>query len=366
MPREYCVQRFVSITAVYQFEKIAINLMGPLPETPTGNTNLLIVCDNFSKWVELLALPDIRTETVAEHPKSRVAIARTALLVCCQMESNTLFSRNAVALGNQGRYAIGWPPCRRPILVFHFRRTGRFLPSDGCFLGLVVMDSDDVGKPSPKRSKHSNAEYFCAVPHCSNRSESGGSLHFHRFPANASRSKAWTHAIRRETGENFIVTSNTRVCSVHFRSADYRTVGRLSGDARQRVRLENDAVPSVFAWKPLSRATLEREARAEARKARETAAAERTVVKVTTDPVEVSVEAEIEVSSASPEEVRSRTPDEPVEVRSSPLAEPEKFNLAIPCPRHWTTTISFDGCICIVRLELLIGLRSWRRRMRCC
>ena len=265
----------------------------------------------------------------------------------------TLFSRNAVALGNQGRYAIGWPPCRRPILVFHFRRTGRrFLPSDGCFLGLVVMDSDDVGEPSPKRSKHSNAGYFCAVPHCSNRSESGGSLHFHRFPANASRSKAWTHAIRRETGENFTVTSNTRVCSVHFRSADYRTVGRLSGDARQRVHLENDAVPSVFAWKPLSRATLEREARAEARKARETAAAERTVVKVTTDLVEVSVEAEIEVSSASPEEVRSRTPDEPVEVRSSPLAAPVQVSKVQPCQ---TPPPSLDHDYLVRRLHCAAG-----------
>ena len=41
--------------------------MGPLPETPTGNKHLLVVCDYFSKWVELLALPDIRAETVAER-----------------------------------------------------------------------------------------------------------------------------------------------------------------------------------------------------------------------------------------------------------------------------------------------------------
>ena len=55
------------IAAAYPFEKIAIDLMGPLAETPTGNKHLLVVCDYFSKWVELLALPDIRAETVAER-----------------------------------------------------------------------------------------------------------------------------------------------------------------------------------------------------------------------------------------------------------------------------------------------------------
>ena len=55
------------IAAACPFEKIAIDLMGPLPETPTGNKHLLVVCDYFSKWVELLALPDIRAETVAER-----------------------------------------------------------------------------------------------------------------------------------------------------------------------------------------------------------------------------------------------------------------------------------------------------------
>ena len=50
------------IAAAYPFEKIAIDLMVPLPETLTGNKHLLVVCDYFSKWVELLALPDIRAE----------------------------------------------------------------------------------------------------------------------------------------------------------------------------------------------------------------------------------------------------------------------------------------------------------------
>ena len=41
--------------------------MDPLPETPTDNKHILVVCDYFSKWIALFALPDIRAETVAER-----------------------------------------------------------------------------------------------------------------------------------------------------------------------------------------------------------------------------------------------------------------------------------------------------------
>ena len=62
--------------------------------------------------------------------------------------------------------------------------------------------------------------YCCCVPLCSNRSRLDPSLSFHRFPVE-SRSglrKAWIHAIRRE---KFAVTSNTRVCSAHFKDEDF-------------------------------------------------------------------------------------------------------------------------------------------------
>ena len=41
---------------------------------------------------------------------------------------------------------------------------------------------------------------------------------------------AWIHAIRRDVGKDFKVTSNTRVCSAHFRASDYR-VSAYAGTA---------------------------------------------------------------------------------------------------------------------------------------
>ena len=46
-------------------ERIALDLMGPLPKTESGNRWILVVGDYHTKWVEAYALPDARAETVA-------------------------------------------------------------------------------------------------------------------------------------------------------------------------------------------------------------------------------------------------------------------------------------------------------------
>lgn len=46
-------------------ERIALDLMGPLPKTESGNQWILVVGDYHTKWVEAYALPDARAETVA-------------------------------------------------------------------------------------------------------------------------------------------------------------------------------------------------------------------------------------------------------------------------------------------------------------
>ena len=61
--------------------------------------------------------------------------------------------------------------------------------------------------------------------------------------------------IRRDEGEYFTVTSNTRVCSRHFREEDYT----ISEDGKgKRTVFRKGAVPSVFKWtaKKRSRSTL--------------------------------------------------------------------------------------------------------------
>ena len=47
-------------------DRLATDLLGPLPETPRGNRYVLVVTDHFSKWVEVLPVPDQTAKTVAD------------------------------------------------------------------------------------------------------------------------------------------------------------------------------------------------------------------------------------------------------------------------------------------------------------
>ena len=47
-------------------EKIAIDIVGPLPKTENGNEYIMVVSDYFTKWVEAYAIPDHTAQTVAD------------------------------------------------------------------------------------------------------------------------------------------------------------------------------------------------------------------------------------------------------------------------------------------------------------
>ncbi|KAL7841546.1 hypothetical protein SRHO_G00252370 [Serrasalmus rhombeus] len=53
------------IRATYPFERVGIDIVGPLPITPRENQYILVVADYFSKWCEAFALKNQEADTVA-------------------------------------------------------------------------------------------------------------------------------------------------------------------------------------------------------------------------------------------------------------------------------------------------------------
>lgn len=47
-------------------ERVAVDILGPLPTSLKGNSYVLIVGDYFSKWMEAYPLKDQKAETVAD------------------------------------------------------------------------------------------------------------------------------------------------------------------------------------------------------------------------------------------------------------------------------------------------------------
>lgn len=55
----------VSVHTGYPMQKVATNILGPLPETLGGNSYVLVVADYFTCWVEAFPIPNQEATTVA-------------------------------------------------------------------------------------------------------------------------------------------------------------------------------------------------------------------------------------------------------------------------------------------------------------
>ncbi len=82
---------------------------------------------------------------------------------------------------------------------------------------------------------------YCCVPLCDTSSRFNSVVSFHTFPLDKETSKKWIHYIRRE---DFNITTNTRVCSRHFKSDDLIEPSTPTG----RRLLKKGAVPTLFEW----------------------------------------------------------------------------------------------------------------------
>lgn len=55
-----------TITAGYPTQIMAVDLLGPLPESRNGNSYIMVVGDYFSRWMEALPIPNQEASTVVE------------------------------------------------------------------------------------------------------------------------------------------------------------------------------------------------------------------------------------------------------------------------------------------------------------
>ena len=56
-----------TITAGYPTQIMAVDLLGPLPESDNGNSYVMVVGDYFTRWMEALPIPNQEAETVANN-----------------------------------------------------------------------------------------------------------------------------------------------------------------------------------------------------------------------------------------------------------------------------------------------------------
>ena len=61
-----------SIQPGYPMQLVAMDLLGPLPESNHKNSYILVVADYFTRWTEAYALPNQEAETVARKVVGKI------------------------------------------------------------------------------------------------------------------------------------------------------------------------------------------------------------------------------------------------------------------------------------------------------
>lgn len=101
---------------------------------------------------------------------------------------------------------------------------------------------------------------YCSVPLCTHSSGEQAErkqlmnerISFHSFPdlqTDKERARQWITKIKRDPGVNFVINTNTKICSKHFTPEDFVYGGGIP--LAPRRLLKKTAVPSIFPWSNL-------------------------------------------------------------------------------------------------------------------
>jgi hypothetical protein len=74
-------------------DRLATDILGPLPLTPRGNQYILVPTDHFTKWVEIMSIPDQTAQTCAEKLLNAV-ISRYGCPVTIHTDQGRNFESN--------------------------------------------------------------------------------------------------------------------------------------------------------------------------------------------------------------------------------------------------------------------------------
>ena len=78
-----------SLSVGAPLDRLSMDILGPLPQTPRGNNYILVVNDCFTKWVEVFAVPDETAPTCA-----RVILNEVICRYGCPLDLHTDQGRN--------------------------------------------------------------------------------------------------------------------------------------------------------------------------------------------------------------------------------------------------------------------------------
>ncbi len=79
-----------TVASGFPMQVVAVDILGPLPESTARNSYILVVGDYFTKWLEAFAIPNQEALTVARSWLIRCFVVFPLLTSCIRTNANNL------------------------------------------------------------------------------------------------------------------------------------------------------------------------------------------------------------------------------------------------------------------------------------